>query len=163
MKWDQAQMNVCECRRNGNRGSILDVEKDLRCCAGCGESVRRGAHRVNCHQRWPKFRANDCEATTLPESERRRGQAQGWKAGAARRRVGLRPATPVRYGESWIACIPVPSGGTAHSSVPRLPPDAIGMPGIEFLPSYALADGRCAVSACKGTNGTPTSCSHVPR
>src|SRR6266487_1771757 len=44
-KWDQTQMNVCECRRNGNRGSILDVEKDLRCCAGCGESRTSGAQR----------------------------------------------------------------------------------------------------------------------
>jgi len=45
VKWDQTQMNVCECRRNGNRGSILYVEKDLRCCAGCGESRTSGAKR----------------------------------------------------------------------------------------------------------------------
>jgi hypothetical protein len=45
------------------------------------ETVRRVVHRVNCHQRWPKFRADDFEANTLPKSERRTEQEHGCKAG----------------------------------------------------------------------------------
>jgi len=41
-------------------------------------------------------------------------------------------------------------------------PDAIGRYGIGFLPCHALTDGRCVANACKGMNGAPTSCSHVP-
>ena len=49
----------------------------------CGETVRRVAHRVNCHLKWPEFRVEDFEVNTSPKSERRRGQEHGCKAGVA--------------------------------------------------------------------------------
>src|SRR5215510_4411463 len=109
------------------------MEKDLRCCAGCGESVRRVTHGRNCHQRWPKFRADDFEVNALPRPERARGQAHGRKAGDNRRRVCCGPATPKRYGESWMARTPMSSGGTAHSLVARLHTQRYGKPGIRLL------------------------------
>jgi hypothetical protein len=119
--------------------------------------VRHGMHGVNCPQRGPGFKADDSEATTLPRPERARGQEHGWKAGEVRRRVWPSPATPARYGESWIAHTPMSSGGTAHSLGARLYSNAIGMHGIDFLPCHALADGRCPVRALKDMNGAPTS------
>jgi hypothetical protein len=123
--------------------------------------VRRGTHREHCPRRGPEFKANDSEATALPRPERARGQEHGWKAGAARRRVRLRPATPTRYGENWIVRTSMSSGGTAHSLVARLYSDAIGMHGIDFLPCHALADRRCSVRALKDMSGAPTSRSDV--
>ena len=75
--------------------------------AGCGESVRRVTHGRNCHQRWPKFRADDFEVNASPRPERARGQEHGRKAGDNRRRVRCCPATPERYGESWITRTPM--------------------------------------------------------
>ena len=40
-------------------GELIDIE-----------SVRHGTHGVNCPQRGPKFKADDFEATHLPDSER---------------------------------------------------------------------------------------------
>ena len=64
--------------------------------AGCGESVRRGTHGVNCHQRWPKFRGNDFEVNDSPDPERAKGQEHVCKAENARRRVWWGSATPGR-------------------------------------------------------------------
>jgi hypothetical protein len=87
---------------------------------GCGKTVRRVTHGRNSHQRWPKFRADDFEVNASPRPERARGQAHGRKAGDNRRRVCCGPATPERYGESWITRTPMSSGATAHSLVARL-------------------------------------------
>jgi len=141
VKWDQTQTNVCACRRNGNRGSILYVEKDLRCCAGCGESVRRVTHGRNCHQRWPEFRVNDSEANNSPRPERARGQEHVGKAGNSRRCVCCGPATPERYGEDWIVCIPLSRGGTAHALAAHLTPTPSRAMGSTF------ADGTPCVMA----------------
>ncbi len=48
-------------------------------------------------------------------------------------------------------------GASAHPSVARLQPDAIGSSGLGFCSGYVLADGRCVVNAFKGMNGEPTS------
>jgi hypothetical protein len=112
---------------------MLYMEKDLRCCAGCGESVRRVTHGVNCHRRWPEFRADDSEANDLPRPERAREQQHVRKAGDSRRRVGCGPATPARYGESWMTRTPMSSGGTAHSLVARLYTQRHGEPRIRLL------------------------------
>jgi hypothetical protein len=42
---EQTRMNVCGGHCNGNRGSRLCMEKDLRGCAGCGQSRTSGAKR----------------------------------------------------------------------------------------------------------------------
>jgi hypothetical protein len=42
---------------------MIGMEKDLRCCAGCGESVRHVTHGRNCLLRRPEFKADDSEAT----------------------------------------------------------------------------------------------------
>src|ERR1051326_9157768 len=87
----------------GTDASWIAMENDQRCCAVCGESVRRVTHGANCLLRRPEFKADDSEATTLPRPERAREQQHGRKAGDARRRVWHGPAMPTRYGESWIA------------------------------------------------------------
>jgi insertion element IS1 protein InsB len=38
-------MNVCEGHCNGNRRSVIYMENDPRCCAGCGQSCTSGAKR----------------------------------------------------------------------------------------------------------------------
>jgi hypothetical protein len=84
------------------------------------ETVRHGMPGVNCPRRGPEVKADDSEATASPRPERARGQEPGRKAGDVRRRVGHGPATPAQYGESRIARTPMSSGGSSHSSVPRL-------------------------------------------
>jgi hypothetical protein len=42
-------------------------------------------------------------------------------------------------------------------------PGVVRKHGIEFLPCYALVEGRCIVNAFKGTNGEPTSLYYVSR
>src|SRR5215831_5259882 len=79
------------------------MEKDLRCGAGCRETVRHVTHGRNCLLRRPEFKADDSEATASLRPERAREQQHGWKAGDVRRRVWHGPATPARYGESCIA------------------------------------------------------------
>jgi hypothetical protein len=146
----------CGAGEMGTDASWMSMENDQRCCAVCGESVRHGTHRVNCPRRGPEFKANDSEATTLPQPERAREQEHGRKAGEVRRRVWPGPATPAQYGESRIARTPMSSGETVHSLGARLYSDAIGMHGIGFLPGYALTDGRCSMRALKDMNGAPT-------
>jgi hypothetical protein len=61
----------------GRKAPNVCEEMDQRGRAGCGESVRRVTHGRNCHQRWPKFRADDVEVNASPRPERARGQAHG--------------------------------------------------------------------------------------
>jgi hypothetical protein len=59
--------NPAECEGLGILAEVsraLRPSKSSQAVAGCGESVRHAAHRVNRHPRWPKFRADDFEATT---------------------------------------------------------------------------------------------------
>jgi hypothetical protein len=124
--------------------------------------VRHVTHCRNCHHRWPEFKATDSEANNLPNSEKRRGQEHVVKAGRRRRRVCAGPATPARYGQSWIAPIPISRGGTAHSSVARLDADARESHRLSFRRGYALLTGRCPMRVFKGMNGGPTSRSIRP-
>jgi hypothetical protein len=119
--------------------------------------VRHVTHCRNCHHRWPEFKATDSEANNLPNSEKRRGQEHVVKAGRRRRRVCAGPATPARYGQSWIAPIPISRGGTAHSSVARLDADACESQRFHFRRWYALLTGRCPARVFKEMSGRPTS------
>ena len=71
-----------EVRERRRAATILHRLHQGNWSAGCGASVRHVAHRVNCHRRWPKCRANDFEVHPFPASERRTGQEHGCKAGA---------------------------------------------------------------------------------
>jgi hypothetical protein len=129
-------------------------------CAGCRETVRRGT-RCCILDTVKRSAKGDSWVIDFPEGESRRGQKHVGKAGGTGRRVWCRPARPARSGESWIACIPISSGGTAHAPLPRLGRGAITSVPFEFCGTYSSRDGRCAASTCKGMNGAPTSREHV--
>lgn len=121
------------CCHNQRDSTMRKYESSRSWSAGCGDSVRRVTHGRHSHQRWPKFRADDFEVNASPRPERARGQAHGCKAGDNRRRVCCGPATPERYGESWITRTPMSSGATAHSLVARLHTQRYGKPRIRLL------------------------------
>jgi MerR family transcriptional regulator, copper efflux regulator len=67
---EDAVQRVRFIKRAQALGFSLKVIKDLfprraAPAAECGEIVRRGTHGANCHPRWPKFKADDFEATHL--------------------------------------------------------------------------------------------------
>ena len=102
-------------------------------------------------------------ANDSPGGESPRGQQHVVEAGRAGRRVRPGPARPVCYGESLVACTPVPRDGTRHPSrtTPDATPAGCGRP-VDATASLPLA-GRCGMTAHKGTNGAPPARSDVAR
>ena len=92
-------------------------------------------------------------ANDSPYGESQGGQEHVVEAGRAGRRVRPGPARPVYYGESCIACTPVPRDGTGHpsSTTPDATPAGQGRP-VDAARSLPHA-GRRAMSLHKGTNG----------
>ena len=82
------------------RDSLGDEIEGVEPCEVKACAAGRGAESLT---QSGEVRREASGSSDLPEGESRRGQEHVGEAGAIGRRVGWRPARPVRYGESWIA------------------------------------------------------------